>query len=143
MLLPDVNVLLYAFRDEAMEHAAYHAWLSRVVSSPEPFAISEAVLASVARIATNRRIYTEPSRLELVLEFADALLKHPRAVRVRPGERHWRIFSDLCRASDARGNDVPDAWLAALAIEQGCELATADRGFARYRPVRYRHPLDG
>jgi len=59
-----------------------------------------------------------------------------------PGPRHWEIFARLCRKIGARGNRVPDAFLAALAIESGSEWMTADRGFARFPGLRWRHPLD-
>ena len=59
-----------------------------------------------------------------------------------PGPDHWNIFLDLCRRNDARGNLVPNAFHAALAIESGCEWLTLDRGFARFQGLKWRHPLD-
>ena len=67
----------------------------------------------------------------------------PNAVELIPGQRHWAIVEGLCRAIDGRGNDVPDAFLAALTIEAGGTWWSADRGFARFRDLRWRHPLDG
>lgn len=77
------------------------------------------------------------------LEFADALLDRPNVLRVEPGARHWRIFTRLCDEAGAKGDLVPDAWLAAVAVESGSELITADRGFARFPGLRWRHPLAG
>lgn len=142
MLLLDVNVLLYAFREDAPAHEAYRDWLERLTASPEPFGLSDTVLASLVRLTINRRLFPIGIPIETVLGFVDALRAQPGAVDVRPGRHHWEVFTRLCRSLPMRANDVQDAWLAALAIEQGCELATADRGFARYKPVRYRHPLD-
>ena len=65
----------------------------------------------------------------------------PHCVTVHPGARHWRIFTRLCRESGATGNLVPDAFLAALALEHGCELVSNDADFARFRGLRWRHPL--
>ena len=62
-------------------------------------------------------------------------------VVVRPGARHWSIFTRICRESGAIGNLVPDAYLAALAIEQGCELVSNDADFARFKGLRWRDPL--
>jgi hypothetical protein len=62
-------------------------------------------------------------------------------VPITPAARHWDIFMRLCRETDARGNLVPDAWLAALAIEAGCEFITSDRDYARFQTLRWRHPL--
>ncbi|MEK7767726.1 MAG: PIN domain-containing protein, partial [bacterium] len=72
---------------------------------------------------------------------ADVLRAEPQCVLASPGPRHWGLFMDLCRKADARGNLVPDAWLAALAIESGCELVTTDRDFARFPGLHWRLPL--
>ena len=73
-----------------------------------------------------------PSPFKTALAFAEELRSRPNAVRVEPGPRHWEIFTKLCAKGDARGNLVPDAWLASLAVESGCELVTTDRDFARF-----------
>jgi hypothetical protein len=75
--------------------------------------------------------------LERALEFAEALRSQPNCVVVGPGERHWPIFARLCRAGDARGNLIPDAYLAALAVESGSELVTTDRDFARFADLHW------
>jgi predicted nucleic acid-binding protein len=72
----------------------------------------------------------------------DALRAQPRAVALRSGERHWELFTSLCRSGDARGNLVADAYHAALAIEAGAALVTTDRDFARFPGLRWRHPLE-
>jgi toxin-antitoxin system PIN domain toxin len=141
MILPDVNVLVYAFRPGSARHDEHRHWLSTLIGSREPFAISDEVLASVVRITTDRRINADPDPLEDALDYVESLRGQPRAVTVRPGARHWTIFNDICRASGAVGGAVSDAWLAALALEHGCELATADQGFARYPYVRFFDPL--
>lgn len=74
--------------------------------------------------------------------FVDAWRRHPRAVRIALGERHWRIFHDLVLAAGIRGSDTTDAYLAALAIEHGCEWWTTDSGFARFEALRWRDLLD-
>lgn len=143
MILADVNVLVYASRDDLSEHAEYRAWLEQMVGAPEPFAISDAVLASQLRIVTDPRLFGVPTPMDQALEFVESLRAQPRARLITPGEDHWSIFSALCRSSGARGNLVPDAWLAALAIEHGCEFVTADKDFARFEGLRWRHPLAG
>lgn len=141
MILADVNVLVYASRDDMARHAEYRAWFERMVGAAEPFAISNAVLASQLRIVTHPRLFDVPTPVSSALEFAESLRAQPRARLIAPGADHWAIFTALCRSSGARGNLVPDAWLAALAIEHGCELITADRDFARFDGLRWRHPL--
>jgi toxin-antitoxin system PIN domain toxin len=95
------------------------------------------------RVVTNPRTLTPPASTEGALAFAEALRAQPNAVLVSPGRRHWGIFTRLCRAVGARGNLVPDAYLAALAIESGSEWITTDRDYARFPGLRWRHPIDG
>lgn len=141
MILIDVNVLVYAHREEAADHERYAGWLDVQRRAPAAFAVSEFVLSSFVRVVTHPRIFDPPTRVEVAFEFADAILTQPNAVLVAPGRRHWAIFTDLCRTSGAKGNLVPDAFLAALAIESGCEWITTDRDYARFPDLRWRHPL--
>ena len=140
MTLPDVNVLLYAHREDTSEHAICHQWLLATMKSDAPFGLSDSVLSSVVRIATHPKIFKQPSHLDVVLAFTGGLLAQPNAVTVRPGPRHWDIFTRLCRESGARGNIVADAYLAALAIESGCEWITTDGDFARFAGLKWRRP---
>lgn len=142
MLLADVNVLVYAHRPESPRADEHHAWLSQAVQGPEPFGVSELVLSSFVRIVTHHRIYREPSPTQSALSFCTALLTAPSVVPVRPGARHWAVFADLCDRVGARGNTVPDAYLAALALEHGATWITTDHGFARFPGLRWRLPLD-
>lgn len=138
MILPDVNVLLYAFRDDSVDHHRYRAWLEAVVNGDEAYGMSSQVLCSVARIATHPRIYVAPSRLEDAFAFARVLLEQPHCTVVQPGARHFSIFEDLCGKAKANGNLVQDAWFAALAVESGCEWVTTDGDFARFPGLRWR-----
>lgn len=141
MILPDVNVLLYAFRDDSVDHARYRDWLDGVVNGAEAYGMSSQALCSVARIATHPRIYVAPSRLEDAFAFARVLLEQPHCTVVQPGVRHYSIFEDLCRKAAANGNLVQDAWFAALALESGCEWVTTDGDFARFAGLRWRRPF--
>jgi toxin-antitoxin system PIN domain toxin len=141
MILPDVNVLVYAHRRSATDHDAYRDWLEKLVNGEAAYAASDIVLSGFVRIVTHPKIFEPPSTVDQALGFAARLLDRPNCVVVRPGLRHWQIFVRLCQEIGARGNLVPDAFLAALAIEQGCELISADRDFARFEGLRWRHPL--
>jgi hypothetical protein len=143
MRLVDVNVLVYAFRADAPGHAAHRAWVESLVGSDEAYAVSDHVLAGFLRVVTHPRVFHPPTPLAAALAFAHAFRERANAVLLAPGARHWSIFTKLCREAAARGNLVPDAWLAALAIESGCELVTTDRDFARFPGLRWRHPLAG
>ena len=142
MIAPDVNVLIYALRHEMPRHVEYRTWLDQSRVGPEPLMLFEPVLASVVRITTNPRIFPNPTRLETLEAFITALLASPACRTVRAGEQHFATFLELCRRADCRGDLVQDAYLAALAIEQGCDWITTDRDFARFTGLRWRHPLD-
>lgn len=141
MRLVDVNVLVYAFREDAPDHASYREWLTRMVRSDEAYAVSDHVLSGFFRIVTHPRVFDPPTPTEAALEFVSVFRDQPHAVSVQPGARHWEIFTRLCRETNARGNLIPDAWLAALAIESGCEFITTDRDYCRFAALRSRHPL--
>lgn len=141
MILPDVNVLLYAFRSDSVAHPAYRSWLEEVVNGDEAYGVSPQVLCSVVRVSTHPRIYARPSRLDDALAFARVLLGQGTCNVIEPGPRHWSIFEDLSRRVSATGNLVQDAWLAALAIESGCEWITMDRDYALFPGLRWRPPF--
>lgn len=141
MIIPDVNVLVYAFMTGAVDHPRYRSWLEAVLDAPEAWAYSEIVLSGFVRVVTHPRVFDPPARMESALRFCAALRNAPNAVAVSPGERHWEIFESCCREAGARGNLVADAYLAALAIETGSEWITTDRDFARFPRLRWRHPL--
>jgi uncharacterized protein len=119
----------------------YKAWLEEALRSDEQIGMSELVLSSVVRILTNPRIFLEPTRLDDALEYTSALRLHPACVPIAPGSGHWNIFTGLCRAAEAKGALITDAYLAALAIESHAEWITADRDYARFPGLRWRHPL--
>lgn len=141
MVLPDVNVLVYAYRRDMVDHHRYRDWVSRIVNADRPYGISEFVLSAFVRVVTNHRVFGTPSTPSEALSFTRQLLSPPSCVPVRPGPRHWNIFDRLCRDHDVRGNLVADAYLAAIAMEADCELVTVDRDFARFAGLRWRHPF--
>ncbi|MBV8992591.1 MAG: type II toxin-antitoxin system VapC family toxin [Pseudonocardiales bacterium] len=143
MFLPDVNVLVYAFRRDATNHEHYRAWLDSTVNGDSSYGVSDLVLSGFVRVVTHPRVFREPSSLPEALAFARAVRDQPACQPVSPGQQHWSIFVRLCQQAGAKGNLVPDAFLAALAIESGCEWVTADRDYARFPGLRWRHPLDG
>jgi hypothetical protein len=142
MLLIDVNVLVYAHRADAPRHAEYLSWLQGVMNGDEVYGVSDIILSGLVRVATHPRIFHPPSSIEGALAFAGELRSQPNCVQIEPGPRHWEIFTRLCQTARARGNLVPDAYLAALAIESGSEWLTTDRDYTRFPGLRWRHPLE-
>jgi predicted nucleic acid-binding protein len=94
-------------------------------------------LSGLIRITTHPKVFKEPSGLDEVIGFCEILLAQPHGLIIQPGGRHWEIFTRLCLEADVRGNLVPDAWFAALAIESGCEWITLDRDYARFTGLRW------
>ncbi|MHB8460048.1 MAG: TA system VapC family ribonuclease toxin [Candidatus Limnocylindrales bacterium] len=141
MILIDVNILVCAYHEGAPDHHRFRAWLTSVVDGEEPYGLSEPVLSGFLRVATHARIFSPPSPIDRALTFASTLRSQPNSVIVSPGARHWDIFERLCIDVGARGNIVPDAYLAALAIESGSEFITTDRDFSRFPGLRWRHPF--
>lgn len=139
----DVNILVHAHREDAPDHGAYRTWLEGAVAAEAPFAVPDVVFSGFLRVVTHPRIFSPPTPLVQALALVEALRSRPNFVPVAPGSRHWDLFVRLCGDANAKGPLVPDAYLAALAIESGCEWITADRDFARFPGLRWRHPFQG
>ena len=140
MILPDVNVLIYAFRKDVAQHAVARRWLVDVIEGDPRFGVSPAALSALVRVTTNRRAFKTPSPVAEAFGFCDDLIGQPHCQIVEPGERHWDIFRRLCIETETGGARVTDAWFAALAIEWGCEWITFDRDFARFPELTWRVP---
>lgn len=140
MILPDVNVLIYAFRKDLPQHDLCRGWLATVIAGDAHFAVSPMALAAVVRITTNPRAFKTPSALQEAFGFCDDILMQPHCQVVEPGGRHWSIFRRLCIDTDTFGPRLTDVWFAALAIEFGCTWITVDRDFARFPGLTWRLP---
>ena len=141
MILPDVNVLVYAARDDSPACARYREWLEAALQGPEPVAVASPVVAGFLRVVTNPRVFARPSTLGDALTFVDALLAAPAAVSPALSPALAGALAETCRRAGATADRVPDAYLAAIAMDLDAELITADRGFARFGGLRWRHPL--
>jgi toxin-antitoxin system PIN domain toxin len=140
VILPDVNILVHAFRSDTSEHERCRSWLDRLVNGDARYGMAPQILSSVIRITTHPKVFVKPSGMDEVLQYCEILLAQSRCVVIQPGERHWEIFTRLCTEAEARGNLVSDAWFAALAMESGCEWITLDRDYARFSGLRWRVP---
>jgi toxin-antitoxin system PIN domain toxin len=112
-----------------------------MLASSSAFGLSTLALSGFLRIVTHPRVFDPPSPLGEGLRFCDFLIGQPHVMILSPGTRHWSIFEQLCRDANAKGNLVPDAYFAALAIEHGAEWITLDRDFARFPGLKWRLPL--
>jgi len=138
MILPDVNVLIYAFRKDAKSHHIARAVLDPLFAGDTRFGISPLTLGVLVRVATNARTFVNASSLEEAFGFCDDIYSRGNCQIVTPGDHHWRIFERLCLETNTRGPDVADVWYAALAIEWGCEWITFDRDYARFPDLNCR-----
>lgn len=140
VIVPDVNVLVYAFRADAPEHEAYAGWLNTAIQE-ESIGIADVILSGFVRIVTHSRITTAPAPIERAMEFTERLAEASRVNWLTQGSSAWRRLGDLAADDPGiRGNLVPDAYIAALCLSNGARLATRDRGFARFPELRWFDP---
>ncbi len=131
-------MLVHAHREDSPDHERCLSELSNLIAASSAFGLSTLALSGFVRVVTHPRVFDPPSPLEEALRFCDFLLQQPHAVILNPGNRHWEIFQRLCEEANAKGNLVPDAYFAALAIEHGAEWVTMDRDFARFPGLKWR-----
>lgn len=141
MILPDLNLILYASNPDSSFHPAALAWWEEALSSPKPLALCWSVLLGFLRVSTHPRVFSEPLSVSSACNEVSAWLAQPQVVILEPGDRHAAILFDLLQQVGTGGNLTSDAHLAALAIEHRCELASTDRDFARFRGLRWTNPL--
>jgi toxin-antitoxin system PIN domain toxin len=142
VIIPDVNILIGAFRGDDPHFDVLNPWLARVVSGPEVLALTDSICAGYVRIVTHPRIFDFPTDLEEALDHVAVLRARPNTAVVGPGPRHWDVMAGLCRRAGVRGSHVSDAYRAAVAIEHGATFATLDRGFGRFPGLHWCSPLD-
>jgi len=140
VIIPDVNVLVGAFRADTPDHDRLRTWLESAVVGVEDLGLTDAVLTGTVRTLTHPRVFTKPTPLARALEQVATLRAADGVVRVAPTPRHWEVFEQLCLTADARGNLVADAAHAAVAIEHGALWVTLDRDFARFPGLRWAPP---
>lgn len=138
--LLDVNVLVYAHRGDAPNHRAYRDWLEALINGDAPFAVADLVFSGFLRVVTHPAVFNPPSAPKQAMAFIDDLRSRPNFVSIAPGARHWEIFVRLCAAAGAKGNLIPDAYLAALAIESGSDWISTDGDYARFPGLHWRRP---
>jgi len=137
----DVNILVYAFRADLPQHVAARPLLAGLREGDSAWGVPTDVIAGFLRLVTNARVFRTPATLEEALAFVVALRASPSLTLLRPGPRHLDLFLQLCAAARARGKLVPDAWLAAIAVEHGCTWWSSDRDFARFDGLTWEDPL--
>ena len=141
MKLVDVNLLLYAVNRDAHEHRNAKRWFESAVSGAESIGLAWIVLLAFLRITTRPGVLQQPLAQEVAIGYIDEWLALPNVELVVPGDAHWHILRGLLRASGTRGNLTSDAHLAALALENGADIYSADYDFQRFRGINHVNPL--
>ena len=141
MIVPDVNLLLYSANTESPMYSRSVQWLERLLSGDEPVGMPWSVSLGFLRLITNARIFPAAFSVEAALDIVDGWQNRKIVVAILPGDQHWKIVSTLLRESGTAGNLTSDAHLAALCIERGATLHSADADFGRFRGLRWVNPL--
>lgn len=141
MIVPDLNLLLYAVHEASPRHAVARAWWEALLNGDEPVGLPWTIVLGFVRLTTNSRVFQNPLPVEEALATVDAWYARRVVTTVEPAGRHWAILRALIEESGAAGNLTSDAHLAALCIERGATLHTADADFGRFRGLRWVNPL--
>jgi len=141
MIVPDVNLLLYAEIDAFACHAAARRWWEGVLSGPRAVGLAPVALFGFLRLSTNRRVFTEPLSAEGAIARVHGWLERPQVVTLVPGSRHVETALRLLGQLGTGGNLATDVQLAAHAIEHGGEVYSNDTGFGRFEGLRWVNPL--
>lgn len=142
MIAVDANLLVYAHVSSFPQHEAARAWLEQQLVALPRVGLPWSSLLAFMRLVTNPRVFTEPESIAAAWEQVEAWLDADAAWVPGPQGRHRKILGGCLRVSGLRANDVPDAHLAAIAIEHGLRLATTDAGFARFELLEWFNPLE-
>lgn len=140
-MLIDANLLIYATNEDAVQHDAATVWLTTQLDGPRRVGLPWQSLSAFLRVSTHPRAYRRPLLPRVAHDLLSGWLAAPVAWIPEPGPEFQRILRDLVSTYGVRGNLVPDAMLAALAIEHGLTLYSADTDFARFRELRWENPL--
>lgn len=141
MKLPDVNLLLYALDEASPHHTRARLWLEALLSGTEPAGFAWLVLLAFVRLSTRPQLFANPLTPTEAFDVVEGWLAQPCALVLHPTERHLAVLRGLVEPLGTAGNISTDAHLAALAIEHGGEVCSADTDFARFRGLRWTNPL--
>ena len=142
MIVPDINLLVYAYNEAAPLHAHAKAWWETLISGENPVGLAWAVVLGFVRLVTHPAVLETPLPPEAALDRVDAWLAREGVRILEPGPRHLRIVRDLFTATGVAAGLTTDTHLAAVAIEHQAELHSNDRDFERFPGLRLRNPLE-
>lgn len=141
MLLIDANLLIYAYQSNSPRHERARAWLERVLNDDAPVLLSLTTLLAFVRLMTDPNLHRSPLDVPTALRHVTRWLARPNVSIAEPTPAHWSTLLSVATDGQARGPMLMDAHLAALALEHGATVCTADRDFRRFKGVRVVDPL--
>lgn len=141
MILPDINLLIYAYNQAAPLHTQARAWWEGLLNREHPIAMPWAVALGFVRLVTHPRVLEEPLAPDAALRRVEAWFRHPSVQVLDPGPQHLMLIGRLFNSTGVAGALTTDTHLAALAIEHQCELHSNDSDFGRFPGLRWRNPL--
>ena len=142
MIVFDANLLIYSYNRGSSHHAGARAWLENTLSSIEVVGLPWQAVSAFLRVMTNPKLPAERFDLEQAARIVDLWLAHPNVQVLTPGAGYWPLFRRMVIEGRAAGPRVSDAEIAALTMEYGGVLYTADRDFARFPGLRWKNPLE-
>ena len=141
MILVDANLLIYAVNQDMPQHNQARAWWEQVLSGTDTVGIPWVSALAFLRICTNPRIFSNPLSPEAAIAYIDEWLGQPLVQLVAPGAEHWAILRNLLLQTGMAANLTIDAHIAALALEQGYGIYSADNDFRRFPGLKHINPL--
>ena len=141
MILPDVNLLVYAYNVDAQRHGAARTWWEELMNGSEPVGLPWAVICGFVRLMTHPSVLLTPLAPEPALQHVRTWLERSVVTVLEPGPSHLEIFTRLLHGLGVAGDLTTDAHLAAIAIEHQCVLHSNDSDFARFPGLRWHNPL--
>jgi toxin-antitoxin system PIN domain toxin len=142
VIVPDVNILVYAYNKDARQHKAARAWWERTLAEPDLVGLPWATILGFIRITTQRRILEHPMFPDEAIGHVRSWLALPNVQVLSPGEEHAEILFRLIKDVGAAGDLTADAHLAALAMEYRGQIVSTDTDFARFRGLRWFNPTE-
>jgi len=141
VIVPDINLLVYAYNTNAPHHEQARGWWESALTADRPIGLAWVVMLGYLRLMTSRRILTEPLAPSHAIRHLRSWLDRPCAQLLVPGPRHLDLIDELMKTGMASGELATDVHLAALAIEHQAELCSNDADFARFPGLRWSNPL--
>jgi toxin-antitoxin system PIN domain toxin len=141
VILPDINLLIYAVDETSPFHESARNWWDNQLSSTQPVGLCYPSILGFIRLTTNRRVFAEPLTIAEAIEQVQSWFDQPNTRLILPTERHWSLLQKLLSAAGVGANLTTDAHLAALAIEHGYTLCSNDNDFARFDGLKWQNPL--